>query len=285
MKIAIRYSAVYQYEEKASFSPHLLRLIPRQDVHTYVDRIQLQTDTSADVQYRQDLFDNIVATCFYPELLDRLEYHLELDIRLQPRNPFHFLLDSHALALPFAYQEDEAAVLANYRRIRAETGPLPAALSRPANPLPTVEALVAMNEWLHKNIAYERRDEGEPFPPAETLRLQRGSCRDYSVLFVEVLRQHGLAARLASGFLWENDEPDSPRRAENALHAWVETYLPGAGWIGLDPTNGVLCDHHFLPAAVGLSPRDIAPVLGHYYGKKTIGSTLETTLSITEINS
>ncbi|HRJ71802.1 MAG TPA: transglutaminase family protein [Terrimicrobiaceae bacterium] len=282
MKIAIRYEAVYQYEEKAGFSPHLVRLIPRQDVFTFVDRIHLATDSSADIQYRQDLFDNMVATCFYPEPLDRLEYRLELDVRLQPRNPFHFLLDAHALRLPFEYTEDETAALGNYCRIRAETGPLPAALDRPARAVPTVEALVAMNGWLHKNIAYERRDEGDPHPPAETLRRQSGSCRDYAVLFVEVLRRHGLAARLASGFLWENEDSASPRRAENALHAWVETYLPGAGWIGMDPTNGVFCDHHFLPAAVGLSPRDIAPVLGHYYGDRTIGSTLETTLSITE---
>lgn len=282
MKIAIRYEAVYQYEEQASFSPHLVRLIPRQDVFTFVDRILLTTDSSADIQYRQDLFDNMVATCFYPDLLDRLEYRLELDVRLQPRNPFHFLLDAHALQLPFEYTADEAEALANYRRTRAETGPLPGALSRQSRSVPTVEALVAMNDWLHTNIAYERRDEGDPLPPAETLARQRGSCRDYAVLFVEVLRGHGLAARLASGFLWENDDPGSPRRAENALHAWVETYLPGAGWIGMDPTNGVFCDHHFLPAAVGLSPRDIAPVLGHYYGNRAIGSTLETTLSITE---
>jgi transglutaminase-like putative cysteine protease len=103
------------------------------------------------------------------------------------------------------------------------------------------------------------------------------------VLFADVLREQGVAARLASGFLWEDDSPDSPRRAENAMHAWVEAYLPGAGWLGFDPTNGVLCDHHFLVTAVGITPQDISPVAGHYYGNKTIASTLETALSITEI--
>ncbi len=283
MKLSIRYSATYQYAEEASFSPHLVRLFPRHDISTHVERVSFHTHESADVQYRQDLYDNLVATCFYPRLLDRLDYQLEIDLTIQPKNAFHFLLDSHALQLPFAYTAEEARVLAPYIAPQVETGPLPAALQPPSAPQPTVDVIVALNSWLHGNIAYERRDEGEAYAPAETLRLQKGSCRDYAVLFVEVLRQHGLAARQVSGYLWEDDSPDSPRRAENALHAWVETYLPGAGWLGLDPTNGVLCDHHFLVAAVGLNPKDIAPVQGHYYGKKTISSTLETTLSIKEI--
>src|SRR5690606_33124235 len=108
------------------------------------------------------------------------------------------------------------------------------------------------------------------------------SCRDFAVLFAEVLRRNGVAARLASGFLWEDKDPGSPRRAENALHAWVEAYLPGAGWLGFDPTNGVLCDHHFLVTAVGLLPADVSPISGHYYGNQTIASRLETSLTITE---
>ncbi len=283
MKLAIRYSATYQYAEEASFSPHLVRLFPRHDISTNIDRLVFHTDASADVQYRKDLYDNLVATCFYPKHLDCLHYNLEIDLTIQPKNAFHFLLASHALNLPFTYQQDEAKVLSPYLAPQWEAGPLPPELQRPSSPPPTVDLIVAMNTWLHKNIAYERRDEGDPNPPTETLRLQKGSCRDYAVLFVEILRHHGLAARLASGYLWEDDTPENSRRAENALHAWVETYLPGAGWLALDPTNGVLCDHHFLPAAVGLGPPDIAPILGHYYGKKTITSTLETTLSITEI--
>ncbi len=281
MKLAVRYSALYQYEKPASLSPHLARIFPRHDIAVQTNRTAFTTDASADLQYRLDLFDNLIARCFFPQKLDRLEFHLELDITLAEKNPFHFLLDSHALQLPFSYLPGEARALAAY--LAPETDCLlPASLSRGSTPQPTVDALLAMNSWLHDNIAYERRDEGDPYPPVETLRRQRGSCRDYAVLFATVLRQHGVAARLASGFLWEDDSPDSPRRAENALHAWVEAYLPGAGWIGFDPTNGVLCDHHFLATAVGLSPADVSPVAGHYYGNTTIPSTLETTLTIKE---
>lgn len=283
MKIAIRYSAVYRYEEKASLSPHIVRLFPRQNFSLQTDRIAFVTDESADVQKRQDLFDNLVARCFFPHVLENMEYHLELDLTLEPRNPFHFLLDSHSLEIPFAYLPEEAAVLAAYARPGEDLGPLPPAIAKASSTRPTVEFLNTVNSWLHKNITYERRDEGEAYRASFTLQEGRGSCRDYSVLLVELLRHYGLAARLVSGFLWEDETEELERRAENALHAWVEVYLPGAGWVGLDPTNGVFCDHHFIPTAVGLTPAQIAPVSGHYYGKKKIESKLDTTLTVQPI--
>lgn len=283
MKIAIRYSALYQYEEPASFSPHLARIFPRQDLCVNVDRTGFHTNQGADVQYRQDLFGSIVARCFYPEKEDRLDYQLELDLNVQPKNAFHFLVDSHAIEMPFTYQPQEAAALAPYLNIQNLPGPLPGVLQRPDKPRPTVDALIAMNEWLFKNIAYEVRDEGDPFPPEKTLRELHGSCRDYAAVLVDVLRLHGVATRLVSGFLWADDTADSPSRAENAMHAWIEAFIPGAGWLGMDPTNGVFCDHHYLATAVGLTPADISPISGSYFGNKSIGHTLTTDLTVKEI--
>lgn len=283
MKLAIRYSAIYQYGEKASLSPHIVRLFPRQNFSLQTDRIAFATDSSADVQKRQDLFDNLIASCFFPQPLERMEYHLELDLTLEPRNPFHFLLDSQSLQVPFSYLPEQIAVLGSYMQPSEELGSLPAPLSKASAAKPTVDFLNTLNFWLHENIAYERRDEGEAYAPTFTLQQAKGSCRDFAVLMVELLRHHGLAARLVSGFLWEDETEDLERRAENALHAWVDTYLPGAGWVGLDPTNGVFCDHHFIPTAVGLTPAQIAPVAGHYYGRKKIDSKLDTTLTVQPI--
>jgi transglutaminase-like putative cysteine protease len=281
MNITIRCGVRYDYEEPASFSPHLVRLFPRNTRYVRVERVGFETDASADIQYRHDMFDNEIARCFYPGKLAALDFQLELDLSLVERNPFHFLLESHALRLPFEYQPREAAVLAPYLGPEPDLA-LPAELSPPSAPKPTVEALVGLNQWIFENLGYERRDEGEAWAPEVTLARGRGACRDFAVLLVAVLRKHGLAARLASGFLWE--PPDTPKedlRAESALHAWVETYLPGAGWLGLDPTNGVLCDHHRITAAVGLTPDDISPIKGHYYGHKKIESRMTATLEIT----
>lgn len=285
MKLAIRYRAAYHYAKPASLSPHSVRLFPRPDVTMSIQSIRFATNAGADIQYRRDLFDNQIAFCFYPEKVEVLEYELEIDLQLEERNAFHFLVDPRAVNLPFAYSAEERSVLDPFLHPSAAELTLPETLLPKSDPRPTVETLVGMNDWIFDNIEYERRDEGEAYPAEQTLDLQRGSCRDFSVLMAEVLRRHGLASRLVSGFVWETDDPDSPKKAENALHAWIETYLPGAGWIGLDPTNGLFCNHFFLPTAVGITPAQIAPVAGHYYGKETITSTLDTNLSIQEIKS
>jgi transglutaminase-like putative cysteine protease len=279
VRISVRYSARFEYAQDASFSPHRVRLFPRNELFINIERIAFSTHPSANVQYRHDLFDNLTATCVYPDPLDALEFQLEFEASVRLWDPFKFLLDSHALKLPFEYRSDEAAALAPFRRKRFKTPALPAALT-PASPRPTVEAIVEMNSWLHENIEYERREKGDAFPPRTTLARQKGSCRDFAVLLAEVLKTHGLAVRLASGYFWEDKSGTGPEHAQNAFHAWVETYLPGAGWVGLDPTNGILCEHHFLATAVGLSPDDVAPIVGHYYGKEVIASVLTTSLDI-----
>lgn len=282
MKVGIRYEAHYLYEAEASFSPHLVRLFPRTDLSMRTERVAFVPNEGASVQYRRDLFDNIVGSCFYPEKLGSLDYSLEIDLVLEEKNPFAFLLASHALEMPFAYQAAEAEVLGPYLARRSEFD-LPGAL-RVGGARPTVDGLVALNEWIFQNLGYERRDEGEAMEPGETLRVGRGSCRDFAPLLAELLRAHGVAARLASGFLWEPPELDAlERRAASALHAWVEAYVPGPGWIGLDPTNGVLCNEHFMTTAVGLTSEDISPVRGVYFGNAVIGSRLESELEIREL--
>lgn len=278
MKLAIRYEAVYSYAEPASLSPHLARIFPRTDLFVQAETTHFATHASADVQWRRDIFDNLVAYCFFPEPVKDLPFRLEMDLRVRERNPFHFLLDSRGLHVPCEYSAHERGLLAAFLQPGPEFA-LPPPLA-PCATRPTVETLVALARWVHGNLDYERRDEGEPFPPAETLRRGRGSCRDFGPFFAEVLRRNGVAARLASGFVWEGDKSPGDRRAESALHAWVEAFLPGAGWIGIDPTNGVFCDHHFVTTAVGLTHQDISPVAGTYYGNTPIASELSAKLEV-----
>lgn len=280
MKLKINYRAVYQYEEPVSLSPHLGRLFPRNSLARQIGRIDFRTNASADVQYRTDLYDNQIAYCFFPAIEDRLQFDLDIEILARPVNPFHFLLDSHALNLPMTYLSHEADLLAPYLPA-APLGHLAEEL-RPDIARPTVEALVTMTRWMFDNISYERREEGEPFTPEQTLQRGAGACRDTAVLFSRILRLHGVATRLVSGFLYEPPGETEHRTAESAMHAWIEAYLPGAGWLGIDPTNGVLCDHLYIATAVGRTPEDIAPIKGTYYGKRTIPSTLTTQLDITE---
>lgn len=279
MKIKILYRTDYRYEKSVSFSPHIFRLFPKPDQFVGTEQISFKTNDTADVQYRKDVFDNNIAFCFYPDKGQDLIARLEIDLRLREKNAFHFLLDAHALNFPFQYKPEESRALTAY--LKSETG---GALQLPfwqPEPKPTVTALVELNEAIFKNLKYERRDEGAARAPAETLALGLGACRDFAVLLAETLRGAGIAARLASGYLCEFGEKE--KRAEGALHAWTEAYLPGAGWLGLDPTNGVFCNENHITAAVGLTPDDISPVSGSYYGKTHIPSTMSATLELLKI--
>ncbi len=279
MNIRIKYQATYTYDERVSLSPHIIRVFPRSDIRTRVIEQSFHCGGGASIQFHRDLHDNDTAYCFFPLDTHRVEITFSSTLAITPRNPLEFLLNTHGLSLPPVYSPAETALLAPHLTTPFAT-PLPAPLA-PEAPRPTVETLMTLLRWMHENIRYERRDEGNPLPPEQLLEQRVGSCRDFMALLVEVLRQNGVAARLVSGYLWE-DPTLIQRVADHALHAWVEAYFPGAGWLALDPTNGVFCDHHAIPAAAGLTPEDIAPVSGTYYGERQIPGHLETRLTISE---
>lgn len=277
MKIKVHYRADYHYESVVSFSPHTFRLFPRVDRFVKVLGVRFRTNRDADPQFRRDLFDNEIAFCFYPEKGQDLKSSLTLELELRTKNPFHFLLAPHALDFPFQYKPREAEALAPFLKTQTASADASLPFWKPEKK-PLVSALVELNSAVHKNIQYERREEGEAREPAETLALGSGACRDYSVVMAETLRANGIATRLASGYLCEFGRKN--KRAEGALHAWIEAYLPGAGWVGFDPTNGTLCNQNHITAAVGLVPEDISPVTGSYYNKERVASTMEATLRL-----
>jgi transglutaminase-like putative cysteine protease len=278
MKLLIRNRADYVYEERVSFSPHIFRLFPKTDAYTRVDSCSFETNANAIVRHRRDLFDNPITHCFYPEHGDTLHCDVSLVVEVKERNPFDFLLENRATKLPFDYSAREAYLLAPY--LDAEKVTLPF-WKFPSGNAPTVDTLIDLNTAIFESLEYERREEGAARSPEETLAVGSAACRDFGVLLAAATRQIGLASRLASGFLCEFEEEEKDRKAEGALHAWTEVFLPGAGWLGMDPTNGTLCTHHHITAAVGLTPDDIAPVLGSYFGDRRVPSRMDAKLEMT----
>lgn len=285
MRLRIEHHSLYRYEKPVSFSPHLVRLFPRPEPGRTVHRAELRTNADAGVRHRRDLFDNLVARCNYAEAAAELQFDLTAELETTERNPFDFLLENYAASFPFAYEAEDARRLAAYL-----AAPEPDAAPGPLLPLPfwqppapggsTVTLLTGLTGAFREGLSYERRDTGRAHAPAETLARGIGACRDFAVLQAAVLRELGLAARLVSGYLCELGADSAERRAEGAMHAWVEVFLPGAGWLGLDPTNGVLCNENHLATAVGLTPGDITPILGSYYGHEVVPSELTASIAI-----
>jgi transglutaminase-like putative cysteine protease len=283
VKLGVRYETSYRYDKPVNFSTHQIRLFPRGDVFTQVHRLRFETSRGAQVRFGRDIFDNTVASCSFPEPASELRFQLELDLALEKKNPFDFLLREEAARVPFAYPTALRRVLAPFMQKRS-SAPLniPCWKFPPRNaPRPTVSVLVELTERLHECLGYERREEGPPRPPEETLRLGRGACRDVALLLATTLRQQGLAARLTSGYLREGDSES--RRAEGSLHAWAEVYLPGAGWVGMDGTNGIFANHNFITAAVGIHPADVTPIDGSFYPRQTTKPQMTSRLELVSL--
>jgi len=280
VKLGLRYQTTYRYEEPVGFSPHDVRLFPRSDRFSRVRRLDFTTTPKATVRYSRDVFENTVASCYFPERSKELTFRLAINLDLDEKDPFHFILERDAVEMPFEYDRRTRDLLAAYRepRVKQELKVpgwhAPTAKKRRG----TVEALVDLNKRLHECIGYERREEGEALSPVETLRRGRAACRDVALLLAEMLRQMGLAARLTSGYLRESDS--ETKRAEGSLHAWTEVFLPGAGWIGLDATNGVLANHNFIAAAAGLAPADITPISGAYCHPAPVATQMTSKLQL-----
>jgi len=275
LRILLQHRSVYRYPAPAALGPHQVRLRPASHARARVEHYQLQTPEGAAVRWQQDPSGNHVASLSFPKglRLTELALTVELAVDIQPVNPFDFFLDDRCEAVPFAYPEALIRDLQPFLDLSDPafaTGPLFAGLlaGLPAGG-PTVSFLVEVNRQVHQALRYVIREEAGLWTPEETLAAGRGSCRDQSVLLIALFRARGLAARFASGYLIQladegmlPDEPKGVTRDVADLHAWCEVFLPGGGWIGLDPTSGLLCGEGHVPLASVAHPALGAPVEG-----------------------
>ena len=268
--VALHHVTHYRYDRRVNLGPQAVRLRPAPHCRSRILSYSLKVSPKQHfINWQQDPQANYLACLVFPETIDELRLEVDLVAEMAVINPFDFFLEPHAEYYPFEYDE-QSDDLAPYLK----SAPLTPLFTRYLSALPrektrSVNFLVDLNRRLANTIKYVIRLEPGVQTPEETLAKGSGSCRDSGWLLVQLLRHLGLAARFVSGYLIQLtpdvkslDGPSGPERDFTDLHAWAEVYLPGAGWIGLDPTSGLFAGEGHLPLACTPEPGSASPVTG-----------------------
>jgi uncharacterized protein (DUF2126 family)/transglutaminase-like putative cysteine protease len=269
--VALKHVTRYKYDRPVSLAPQVVRLRPAPHCRTPVLSYSLRIEPGKHfINWQQDPFANYLARLVFPEKTTEFTVTVDVVAEMSVYNPFDFFLEPHAQTFPFTYDEAQLIELAPYLQVEPTTPLLAAYLADiPRTERTTIDFLVELNQRVQQSVSYLIRLEPGVQTPEETLQKASGSCRDSGWLLVQVMRHLGLAARFVSGYLIQlaPDEKalDGPSGTEvdfTDLHAWCEVYLPGAGWIGLDPTSGLLAGEGHIPLAATPTPGSAAPISG-----------------------
>ncbi|MBI1389379.1 MAG: IMP dehydrogenase [bacterium] len=271
IRIALRHQTKYDYDRLVDLAPQVVRLRPAPHCRTPILSYNLGVQPEDHfINWQQDPHGNYQARLVFPEKTRLFHLDVEVIAEMISINPFDFFLEEYANKFPFKYASTELAELTPYLET-FKTGPKFDAFLRGIDRTarPTIDFLVELNQKINKAVDYIIRLEPGVQSPEETLTRGKGSCRDSAWLMVQLLRRLGFAARFASGYLIQLtadvkslDGPSGPEADFTDLHAWCETYLPGAGWVGLDPTSGLFAGEGHIPLACTPNPQSASPVSG-----------------------
>ena len=289
--VALHHKTHYKYDRLVTLGPQVVRLRPAPHSRTRILSYSLKIKPEKHfINWQQDPQSNYTARLVFEQPTREFCVEVDLVAEMSVLNPFDFFLEPSAQRFPFAYDPALDHELAPFqrkcwltnafskylnelrrdligevkRRTKQQRLELPDSEKQPTN-----DFIVAINQRLWKNIKYTIRMEPGVQTPEETLTKMSGSCRDSAWLLVQLLRHFGLAARFVSGYLIQLkpdvkslDGPSGAEKDFTDLHAWTEVYLPGAGWIGLDPTSGLLAGEGHIPLACTPDPSSAAPISG-----------------------
>jgi transglutaminase-like putative cysteine protease len=273
--ISIIHRTTYRYAAPVSFGPHRLMLRPRDSHDLRLLSATLAITPAASLRWKHDVFGNSVAVATFAEPAATLEIVSRITLEHFPADPpdVAALIEPYAETYPFAYPAEEAGDLAPVlRRHDPDPDRLVDTWAKrflgSSGPTRTADLLAGITRAIQAEFRYEAREaEGTQTAP-QTLRSGSGACRDFALLMMEACRSLGIAARFVSGYLYDADMVDAaaPLVGGGAPHAWCDVYVPGAGWVEFDPTNGLVAGRNLIRVAVARTPEQAVPIGGSWTG-------------------
>jgi len=280
MRFEIIHRTRYHYSQPVFLEPFTVRLRPRCDASQTLQSYHIDvTPRPSGITHCINLYGNNTETIWFGGLHENLLIEVHTLVETHRGNPFDFFVtDPATLKLPLEYEAQLARVLGHYR-IREGDHPHLAAFAQEmmrAARHETIPFLTLLAEEIYQRLEYMLREHGDPWTPEETLKQGKGSCRDFAMLFIDICRIAGIAARFVSGYCISD-------AAEGGdMHAWAEVYLPGAGWRGFDPSRGLSVNDDYIAVAAGQLSQDAAPTFGSFRGEAVSSMDAEIVMSVVE---
>jgi transglutaminase-like putative cysteine protease len=287
--LTIHHKTEYRYAHPVAFGEHRIMLRPRDGHDQRVLASQLEiVPEPMSLRWIHDVFGNSVAIATFDERAETLSFISTTTVEHHPAEEFALTPDDPAYFYPFLYDDEEFPDLVQF--ITPQYGDPTGELSAWARnfldaegPTPTFKILSNMTHGIREAFAYRRRHEQGTQHPLDTLRTRSGTCRDYALFMIEALRRLGIAARFVSGYLFIPGDRAHGYVGGGSTHAWVQVYLPSAGWIEFDPTNGIVGTRDLVRVAVARDPRQAIPLHGTYLGAAVAFVGMEVSINVVSV--
>jgi transglutaminase-like putative cysteine protease len=282
--LTVRHSTVYRYSEPVGLGEHRMMFRPREshDLRLIQSNLAISPQP-VHLRWLHDPFDNSVAIAAFEGTTCELRFESTVTLEHFESTLPEYPLEDYAKTYPFRYSDEDFPSLArglapHYPSV--ETSSWALQFLDPDTTTPTMKILRSMTRGIREQFVYTRRSEKGVQTPEETLRSRCGSCRDFTVLMMEGARSLGIAARFVSGYIFVPN--NSSGNGGGSTHAWMQAYLPGAGWIDFDPTNSIVGNRNLIRVGVAWTPEQVMPLCGTYDGSPEAFAGMEVAVSVTE---
>jgi len=282
---SVHHKTTYRYKRPIRLGPHQLLFRPRDsfDQHLLDSHLDVTPEPS-EVRWIHDVFGNCLTLVDFSAKCELLEFDTVIRLEHTPESAPDFRIEDYARSHPFSYSDDEAPDLAAYiRRHHPQDTEVEEWLGKFVRKdirQPTGQLLMTLNEAIAEGFSYERRTSRGTQSPGETLRHQRGTCRDFALLMMEAARLLGFAARFVTGYVYVPSLDGPLRLGGGSTHAWCQIYVPGSGWVEFDPTNGIVGNRDLIRVGVARTPEQAIPLSGSYWGDAEDELGMEVTVNV-----